>query len=214
MSFKEKKYTIVKNAISYELANFGYNYLLLKREAVKWMQEDNYISKFTPGFGTWEDQQIPNTYSQYSDFFMETLMMKVLPIMQQYTDMTLVPTYSYTRIYKKGDILKRHSDRPSCEISTTLHLGGDPWTIFLDPTGQKTVIDEYKQTIKPNAPKGIPVDLEVGDMLIYSGCDLEHWREPFEGENCAQVFMHYNNIEGPFGTKNKFDGRPLLGIPK
>ena len=160
MSFKEKKYTIVKNAISYELANFGYNYLLLKREAVKWMQEDNYISKFTPGFGTWEDQQIPNTYSQYSDFFMETLMMKVLPIMQQYTDMTLVPTYSYTRIYKKGDILKRHSDRPSCEISTTLHLGGDPWTIFLDPTGQKTVIDEYKQTIKPNAPKGIPVDLE------------------------------------------------------
>ena len=98
MSFKEKKYTIVKNAISYELANFGYNYLLLKREAVKWMQEDNYISKFTPGFGTWEDQQIPNTYSQYSDFFMETLMMKVLPIMQQYTDMTLVPTYSYTRI--------------------------------------------------------------------------------------------------------------------
>ena len=69
MSFKEKKYTIVKNAISYELANFGYNYLLLKREAVKWMQEDNYISKFTPGFGTWEDQQIPNTYSQYSDFF-------------------------------------------------------------------------------------------------------------------------------------------------
>ena len=214
MSFKEKKYTIVKNAISYELANFGYNYLLLKREAVKWMQEDNYISKFTPGFGTWEDQQIPNTYSQYSDFFMETLMMKVLPIMQQYTDMTLVPTYSYTRIYKKGDILKRHSDRPSCEISTTLHLGGDPWTIFLDPTGQKTVIDEYKQTIKPNAPKGIPVDLEVGDMLIYSGCDLEHWREPFEGENCAQVFMHYNNIEGPFGTKNKFDKRPLLGVPK
>ena len=214
MSFKEKKYTIVKNAISYELANFGYNYLLLKREAVKWMQEDNYISKFTPGFGTWEDQQIPNTYSQYSDFFMETLMMKVLPIMQQYTDMTLVPTYSYTRIYKKGDILKRHSDRPSCEISTTPHLGGDPWTIFLDPTGQKTVIDEYKQTIKPNAPKGIPVDLEVGDMLIYSGCDLEHWREPFEGENCAQVFMHYNNIEGPFGTKNKFDKRPLLGVPK
>ena len=214
MSFKEKKYTIVKNAISYELANFGYNYLLLKREAVKWMQEDNYISKFTPGFGTWEDQQIPNTYSQYSDFFMETLMMKVLPIMQQYTDMTLVPTYSYTRIYKKGDILKRHSDRPSCEISTTLHLGGDPWTIFLDPTGQKTVVDEYKQIIKPNAPKGISINLEVGDMLVYSGCELEHWREPFEGDNCAQVFLHYNNIDGPFGTQNKFDKRPLLGIPK
>jgi len=214
MSFKEKKYIVIKKAISYELANFGFNYLLLKREAVAWMHKNNYISEFTPGFGTWKDKQIPNTFSCYSDFFMETLMMKVLPIMQQRTDMNLIPCYTYTRIYKKGDILKRHSDRPSCEISTTLHLGGDPWTIFLDPTGQKTVIDEYKQIHKPNAPKGIPVDLEVGDMLVYSGCELEHWREPFEGDNCAQVFLHYNNIDGPFGTQNKFDKRPLLGIPK
>ena len=214
MSFKEKKYIVIRKAISYELANFGHNYLLLKREAVKWMQDTNYISKFTPGFGTWEDKQIPNTYSIYGDTFMETLMMKVLPIMQQRTDMNLIPCYTYTRVYKKGDILKRHSDRPSCEISTTLHLGGEPWPIFLDPTGQKTVINEEKQIIKPNAPKGIPVDLEVGDMLVYSGCELEHWREPFEGDHCAQVFLHYNNIDGPFGTQNKFDKRPLLGIPK
>ena len=214
MSFKEKKYTVIKKAISYELANFAFNYLLLKREAVKWMHQNNYISKYTPGFGTWEDKQIPNTYSIYGDTFMETLMMKVLPVMQQRTDMNLIPCYTYTRIYKKGDILKRHSDRPSCEISTPLHQGGEPWTIFIDTKGQKTVIDEYKQIIKPNAPKGIPVDLEVGDMLVYSGCDLEHWREPFQGDKCAQVFQHYNNVDGPFGTQNKFDKRPLLGIPK
>ena len=214
MSFKDKKYLVIKKAISCELANFGYNYLLLKRDAVKWMQDANYISRFTPGFGTWEDKQVINTYSIYGDFFMETLMMKVLPVMQQHTEMDLIPCYTYTRVYKKGDILKRHSDRPSCEISCTLNLGGDPWTIFLDPTGQKTVIDEYKQIIKPNAPKGIPVDLEPGDMLVYSGCDLEHWREPFEGDTCAQAFLHYNNIDGPFGTQNKFDKRPLLGVPK
>ena len=212
--FKEKKYLVIKKAVSFELANFAFNYLLLKRDAVKWMQDNNYISKFTPGFGTWEDKQVPNTYSIYGDCFMETLMMKVLPIMQERTEMTLVPCYTYTRIYKKGDILKRHKDRPSCEISTTLHLGGDPWTIFLDPTGADYVINEYKQIHKPNAPKGIPLTLEVGDMLVYSGCDLEHWREPFEGEHCAQVFLHYNNIDGPFGTQNKFDKRPLLGIPK
>ena len=212
--FKEKKYIVIRKAISYALANFGFNYLLLKREAVKWMQANNYISKFTPGFGKWGDEQIPNTYSVYGDMFMETLMMKVLPIMQQRTDMNLVPCYTYTRVYKKGDILKRHSDRPSCEISTTLHLGGDPWTIFLDPTGQKSVIDEEKQIIRPNAPKGISINLEVGDMLVYSGCELEHWREPFEGDTCAQVFLHYNNIDGPFGTQNKFDKRPMLGVVK
>ena len=212
--FKEKKYMVIRNAISYELANFAFNYLLLKREAVKWMHKNNYISEFTPGFGKWNDKQVPNTYSCYGDMFMETLMMKVLPIMQQRTDMNLIPCYTYTRIYKKGDILRRHSDRPSCEISTTLHLGGDPWPIFLDPTGQKTVIDDYKQIQKPNATKGISIDLEVGDMLVYCGCELEHWREPFEGDNCAQVFLHYNNVDGPFGTQNKFDKRPLLGIPK
>ena len=212
--FKDKKYIVIRNAISHELANFAFNYLLLKREAVAWMHKNNYISKFTPGFGTWEDAQIPNTFSCYSDFFMETLMMKVLPVMQQHTEMNLIPTYSYTRIYKEGDILHRHKDRPSCEISTTLHLGGEPWTIFLDPTGANYVVDEYKQIHKPNAPQGIPITLEVGDMLVYSGCELEHWREPFEGKNCAQVFLHYNNIDGPFGIQNKFDKRPLLGIPK
>ena len=212
--FKEKKYIVIRKAISYELANFGFNYLLLKRDSVKWIRDSNYISKFTPGFGTWEDKQIPNTYSIYSDMFMDTLMMKMLPVMQQHTEMNLIPCYTYTRIYKKGDILKRHKDRPSCEISTTLHLGGDKWTIFLDPTGADNVIDERKNIIKPGAPKGIPVDLEVGDMLVYSGCELEHWREPLKGNTCAQAFLHYNNIDGPFGFQNKFDIRPVLGLPK
>ena len=214
--FKEKKYTVIKKAISYELANFAFNYLLLKRDAVKWMQDNNYISKFTPGFGTWEDTQVPNTYSCYSDMFMETLMMKVLPIMQERTEMTLVPCYTYARIYKKGDILHRHKDRPSCEISTTLHLGGDSWPIFLDPTGANNILSGKETTtvVKPNAPQGIPVTLEIGDMLVYSGCELEHWREPFEGEHCAQVFLHYNNVDGPLGKKYAFDKRSMLGIPR
>ena len=212
--FSEKKYQVIEKATSYELANFALNYFLLKRDAVTWMHKNNYISEFTPGFGTWKDKQIPNTYSCYGDFLMETLMMRVLPIMQHQTGLRLIPTYTYTRAYNKGDILKRHKDRPSCEISTTLHLGGDPWSIFIDPTGSNNVIDEYKGIHKPNAPKGIEIKLEIGDMLIYRGCELEHWREPFEGDVCVQTFFHYNDIDGPFKEENKFDRRPMLGIPK
>ena len=157
---------------------------------------------------------MPNTYSIYGDPAFDTLLMKVLPVMKKETGLEVVPTYSYARIYKKGDILKRHKDRPSCEISTTLNLGGEPWPIFLDPTGSDNVIDEYKNIHKPNAPKGIKVDLEIGDMLIYEGCKLEHWREPFEGDNCGQVFLHYNNVNGQFKNENIFDGRLKLGIPK
>ena len=139
--------------------------------------------------------------------------MKVLPKMQQETGLELVPTYSYARIYKKGDILRRHKDRPSCEISTTIHLGGNKWPIFIDGTGSDNVIDEYKNIHKPNAPKGTEVLLDVGDMLVYSGCELEHWREALNGGNCAQVFLHYNHLNGRFAKSNMFDKRPMLGVP-
>ena len=206
------KYQVIKKAVNYELANFIFNYFLLKRDAVKFMYENN-ITYDNGMFGTWTDQQVPNTYSHYADQVMETLLVKMLPIMKKETGLDLLPTYSYARLYKNGDILRRHSDRPSCEISTTLNLGGDPWPIFIDGTGAKTVIDEYKQIHKPNAPEGTKVLLEVGDMLVYSGCELEHWREPFQGQVCGQVFLHYNHRNGPFAEKNLFDKRPLLGIP-
>ena len=206
------KYQVIKNAVSYELANFIFNYFLLKRDAVFFMYKNN-ITYDNGLLGTWRDKQIPNTYSHYADPVMETLLMKVLPRMQKETGLQLIPTYSYARLYKKGDILKRHKDRPSCEISTTINLGGAPWPIFIDGTGSNNVIDEHKNIHKPNAPKGTKVLLEVGDMLVYSGCELEHWREPFEGDICGQVFLHYNHVNGPFAEKNKFDGRPMLGLP-
>ena len=167
------KYQVIKNAISYELANFIFNYFLLKRDAVAFMYQNNLIYD-TGMLGTWKDEQVPNTYSHYADPVMETLLMKVLPTMQQETGLQLIPTYSYARIYKQGDILKRHKDRPSCEISTTIHLGGHPWPIYIDGTGANNVIDEKKGLVKPGAPAGTKVLLEVGDMLVYSGGELEH----------------------------------------
>jgi hypothetical protein len=213
LSFQEKKYQVIKQALSYELANFIFNYFLLKRDAVAWMYKNN-VTYDSGMLGTWTDKQIPNTYSHYSDPVMETLLMKVLPRMQDETGLNLIPTYSYARLYKQGDILHRHKDRPSCEISTTIHLGGDKWPIFIDPTGANNIISGHETTtvVKPNAPKGNDVILDIGDMLVYSGCDLEHWREPFQGDTCGQVFLHYNHKNGPFAEKNKFDKRPMLGI--
>ena len=50
-------------------------------------------------------------------------------------------------------------------------------------------------------------------MLIYSGCDLEHWREEFTGKDCGQVFLHYNKAGSKMSKENKFDKRPLIGLP-
>ena len=188
MSFKKNKYTILKNAISKELANFVYDYFKNKRNVAKVLFDSRYISPFTEYWGIWNDEQVPNTYSHYSDMAMETLLQKVKPVMEKHTKLKLSETYSYARIYKKGDVLARHKDRYSCEISTTLNLGGDPWPIYLDPTGKK-------------GQAGIKVDLKPGDMLIYSGCDLEHWREEFTGKDCGQVFLHYNKAGSKMAKK-------------
>ena len=214
MSFKTKKYQVIKGALSKELANFIFNYMMLQRDAVDLMIKNNKVNPANPFIGTRTDQQIPGAYSKYGDWVMETLLMFMIPIMKQRTGLDLIPTYSYTRLYEKGNKLQRHKDRPSCEVSTTLHLGGEEWPIFLDPSGQTFVIDQFKEIHKPGAPKGIRVDLKIGDMLIYAGCDLEHWREPFQGNVCSQVFLHYNHAKGPFAKTNLLDGRPLLGIPK
>ena len=213
--FKKKKYTVIRQAISKDLASFVANYFMMQKQVYDTCRQAKYISPFENIIGHYEgrDEQIPETYSQYSNIAMETLMLKCQPEMEKVTGLKLYPAYTYARIYKKGDELKRHKDRPSCEISTTLNLGGDKWSIFIDPTGSDNVIDEYKNIHKPNAPKGEEVVLEVGDMLVYSGCELEHWREPFEGNVCGQVFLHYNHLNGKFADSNKFDNRPMLGLP-
>ena len=200
MSFKKNKYTVIKQAINKDLALFLYNYFIMKRQVAKTCFDSRFISPFENMLGTWDDDQIPNTYSHYSDVAMETLMLKCQPIMEKTTGLKLYPAYTYARIYKKGDILERHKDRFSCEISTTMNLGGDDWSIYLEPSGKEDM-------------KGIKIDLKPGDMLVYSGCDLEHWREKFKGTNCAQVFLHYNNRKTPGSKNNMFDKRPHLGLP-
>ena len=210
MSFKKNKYTVLKNVISKDVTNFCYSYFLKKRKVAKFLSDRINRVVFKNYFGTWKDDQVPNTFSSYSDIAMETLLEQVKPIMEKHTDLKLIPTYSYARIYKNGDILERHKDRASCEISTTLNLGGDLWPIFLEPDKTK---GKYKNNVYvSDNTSGVQIDLSPGDMLIYSGCELEHWREEFKGKDCGQVFLHYNT-ESETSKENIYDKRPFLGLP-
>ena len=204
-------YKVIKNAISKELAEFCYEYLKLKSRAVAIMYNRNELVGKNRHLGHFKDPQVPGCYTMYGDPVMETLLIKVLPKLNEILDKELIPTYSYCRLYRKGNELKRHKDRDSCEISTTLHLGGDSWPIYLEP-------DHTKGRSTPNGymseqTEGIKIDLEPGDMLIYYGRELEHWREPFKKQMCGQVFLHYNDFNGPLKDTNLFDGRLELGLP-
>jgi hypothetical protein len=217
--FKKNHFIIIKEAIDPKVANFVYNYFLMKRQVARTFFDTRYISPYTTEWGVWNDEQIPNTYSHYADTAMETLLLAVQPKMEKLTGLTLNPTYSYARIYKKGDILKRHKDRFSCEISTTLNLGGDEWPIYLENKknvgipGQKD--EKGVEYTAESGNRGSKIILKPGDMLVYKGMILEHWRETFLGEDCAQVFLHYNDTNSTIGNakENIFDGRPHLGLP-
>ena len=198
--FKKNKYVIIRQAINKDLALFLYNYFYMKKQVLDTCLKVKYISPYETLLGHYGDSQIPNSYTSYSDIAMETLMLKCQPVMEKNTGLKLYPAYSYARIYKKGDELKRHKDRFSCEISTTMNLGGDEWQIYLEPSGER-------------GKKGIKVDLKPGDMLVYKGVELEHWREKFKGKDCVQVFLHYNNRKTPGAKDNMFDKRPHLGLP-
>ena len=202
MSLLKNKYIVIKKVIDKDLSDFCYNYLRVKKQVYDTCIKNRYISPFEEVLGKYETdkQQVANTYSTYGDIAMDTLMLKIQPIMEQKTKLKLTPAYTYARVYKKGDILKRHKDRFSCEISTTLNLGGDNWPIYVEPSGKEN-------------KKGVKVNLKPGDMLIYLGCELEHWREPFEGDECVQVFLHYNNVKTKGAQENMFDGRLHIGLP-
>ena len=198
--FQENNYVVVEEAISKDLANFIKEYFLLKRKCVQAMLRERVISPYVEYLGTWNDRQMPDSYSHYADFAMETLLKGLKNKMEEITGTALYENYSYARIYKYGDELLRHKDRFSCEISSTLNLGGDPWPIYLDPT-------------EGTNNEGIEVLLRPGEMLVYKGNKLEHWRYPFFGRECIQVFLHYNSKNTPGSEENKYDKREFLGLP-
>ena len=131
------------------------------------------------------DVYVPNTPSRYNFQPHVSLLANKTAKVSSYLKEKVIPTYSYCRRYKRGDVLPKHVDRPECEVSLTVHLDSDrEWSIFLQT---KDGVEE--------------VILCPGDALMYSGCDVPHWRDAYEGEYYNQVFLHYVREDGPFGDR-------------
>jgi hypothetical protein len=206
--FKENNFVLVKGILEKEALKYIWNYCKIRHNRAKYWHDMNWFQKRSDD-GVFNDHQVPGTYSCYSDPFMESLLYTMKGDIAKIMGLDLAEQYSYWRLYKKGDDLKRHIDRDSCEYSITMCLGyskeGDTWPMYVDP---ELASVPY---VSKNNP-GIAVHMEPGDLIAYKGRILEHWREPFEGDFMAQVFLHYNDKNGQFG-ENRYDKRPMLGLP-
>lgn len=206
--FAENSYVIINNFINADMARLLYEYTKTQAQRADFKYQNDFDLYNEHWDGNWVDPQAPGTYSRYGDPMFDTILDQATNAMINYTGINVIPTYSYYRLYVQNDVLERHKDRPSCEISTTLCLGYNVDNV------DKNEYPNYNWPMWVQSKNGeeIPVGLEPGDMIIYRGHDIDHWREPFIGLNHAQVFLHYNDENGPFN--NKWDGRPKLGIPR
>lgn len=190
-AFAEHKYILIPGFFSQDICEIAKTYALFKRDFEKNIE-----------VGV---QQVPNTHSVYGDHLMESMMLFALPWVEKITRLSLFPTYAHYRVYKPGDELKKHIDRPACEISLSLCLGSEYVNTPAD----------FSWGIWANSRHSAPKEYKMrpGDALLYRGMDVLHWREPFkagEGSFLAQVFLHYVDANGPHANW-KFDKRERLG---
>jgi|TARA_E500000318_G_scaffold31107_1_gene30860 hypothetical protein len=154
-------YKLIKNFFSKEELKVYQKYCYNKLDENKYTIDEH---NFSPAW--------------YNDPLMNSLLDVKLPVVEKESNLKLYPTYAYWRYYIFGGMLKKHSDRPACEISvTTCIKKHDKWPIVVE---------------------GTSFELEEGDAVLYAGCDQKHWRPGiYKGEGIAQVFLHYVNQNGP-----------------
>jgi hypothetical protein len=171
MPFDKDSYEVVPGVLPQPLLRAAQNYF-----DILYLQDefDRKELGSVPG-GAWD---------RYCDGLAITIQEYLQGIMEERTGLQLLPTYNYTRIYPPGTPLVPHTDRPACEISATLTIQNVPnevWPIYLRTRDDRTV----------------QVDLNPGDMLIYRGMDLPHWRQASDIRQTG-IFLHWVDANGPY----------------
>jgi len=182
MDLKNKKYLIFKNFLNDEIRTLLLNYCKITHR--------NNKDQFSTSTDVTEGDSC-----FYADPIMESLLIQKGIEIEKKLGVELLPTYSFWRMYTKYSCLRKHSDRPSCEYSLSVFIGGDQtheWPFIAD---------------------GNKININPGDAIFYKGCEVEHWREEFLGDYQAQLFLHYVNKNGPYANF-VLDERMMLGQKK
>ena len=164
------------------------NYLIVKNFISKSTVKEHY-DQFREAYYSnllKKDKQVPNSFIAYNPKLAKDLQYEKCDDVSSIIGSKVLPTYCFARMYRNKNVLKPHTDRPACEISVTLHLGGDTsWPIWI-------------QTPEGDA---VSVNLQEGDAMIYLGCIAPHWRNIYFGNTYAQVFLHYVRKNGIYASE-------------
>lgn len=188
-NFKTDNFVKLPALISKEICDLMARYILLKRD-------------LKPNIRRGKDP-LANIHREYGDPLMEVILGDITKQIEAVTGISLWPTLSFCYGYQKGNELMAHKDRASCEIVVSLKIGCDEQ--------YKKDFDDWPLYFK-HQEKSQNVQLDVGDALIIKGHEIEHWREPFEGEWFASAIFAFVDKNGK-NAYQKFDQRKKLGKP-
>ena len=180
-NFKENKYVLIEKFLDNQALNTINQYF---KNAIERFPENIFDHK-----NNYDESK--NKLSWYNDPLINVLHINSLPVIEEATGLSLFPTYTFARIYKKGDVLLAHTDRNACEISVTCNITtqGEIWPIFMKAPGKEPMM-HY---------------LEPGSACIYKGCGVTHWREEApDTTEILQIMLHYVDKNGPY-AHHKFD---------
>lgn len=144
---------------------------------------------------------------------MLALLWGLSPVAEQLSGRPLLPSYSYFRIYREGDICRVHSDRYSCEHSMSLTLDysdGVPWDLELERFDSEPSA-RTAEDFGVEAPAAL--SMQPGDGVLYRGVQRRHGRTtPNPNGWSAHLFLHWVERDGPYAD-HAFDQRAETARP-
>ncbi len=128
------------------------------------------------------DGQSPRRYVAYNEPVTRFFHRGIASTLEAVAGEPIKPSYVYLASYLSGAELKKHTDRPQCEVSVTLSLDfspepelATPWPIHLDTPASTVTVYQA-----------------LGDGLAYRGTRLPHYRHVLgEGQTSTSIFFHY-----------------------
>ena len=191
--FDTNGYLIIKNLCDPEKL---FDSVPKERGVFNWRGSDK-LDKFT-----YEEieTQVNGSVARYWHPQYRKIHSEIRLILERVIGRKLYNTYYYDRFYFPGQPLIKHTDRPACEISVTIHISTnikESWPIWI-----KTPDTFEDKTMKIASGENRFVHLEAGDGMVYKGCERPHWRDPMPGlleskinkdESLYyhQIFFHY-----------------------
>lgn len=193
MLLEDSGFKVINNALSSDTCKILAREFRMTRDILHFNADKNKRYPFA-------DEMVEKSFSWYSPLCFESLADTIIKdVVSSVIGEDVVPTYSYGRIYYKGSELKRHVDRSSSEIAVSVCLDKDDsvedWPLFL------SLSDKRVEKIIQNP----------GDIVIYDGNRLWHWRDVYSGNEHINAFMFYVRSNGP-RSELIYDTRPALGL--